>query len=65
MESTGHCLICGREIGGGIDMHVKYKHGMEYDHYCKYFSQATGSYSVYEKGSKTVITMTREVKPLY
>jgi len=60
-----HCLICGREITAGIDTHVLHKHGLDYGIYCKFFSQALGSYGVYEKSGKTILTITREVKPEY
>ena len=60
-----HCLVCGREITAGIDTHVYHKHGIDYSIYCKYFSQSAGSYGVYEKSGKTILTITREVKPEY
>ncbi len=42
-----HCLICGREITAGIDSHVRYKHKIDYDTYCKYFYDCAGSYGIY------------------
>ncbi|MFC2070494.1 hypothetical protein ACFLTB_04920 [Chloroflexota bacterium] len=60
-----HCLICGREVTAGIDTHVIHKHGLEYSIYRKYFYDCLGSYGVYEKGGKTILTITREVKPEY
>ncbi len=59
-----HCLICGREIGGGIDAHVRSKHKMDYEQYCKYFYEATGSYGIFpDKAGRIVLTITRVLKP--
>ena len=59
-----HCLICGREITTGLDMHIRNTHEMDYDFYREYFYDCVGCYAVYQKGSKTVLTLTREVKPI-
>ena len=61
-----HCLICGREIAAGIDSHVRYKHKIDYDTYCKYFYDCAGSYGIYtNKQGKVILTVTRELKPEY
>ena len=58
-----HCLICGREITSGIDAHMRYTHEMSYETYCKHFYECEGSYSVYQKKGKTILTITRELGP--
>jgi len=58
-----HCLICGREIGAGIDSHIRNTHKMNYDTYCKWFYDAKGSYAVFNSGNKVVLTVTRELRP--
>ena len=59
-----HCLICGREIGAGIDAHIRQRHRMDYDSYCKWFYDAQGSYSICKDSSgQTVLTITRILRP--